>query len=262
MTDYSTIIIISPSVRRLIKSINDPKDRFLKGKRADGTFVVNYSPTSTKNGLYSEGNGWQYPWLVPEDVKGLISLLGGEKAFNHKLDSLFIAKAPASEGALPDLTGEIGQYAHGDEPSHGTAYLYDYSGEQWKTAEKIRYIVKNFYPDNVDGVIGNEDCGQMSAWYIFSAMGFYPEFPASGEYVIGSPVIKKATIKTTSGIPFIVEAVNNSDKNIYVQSITLDGENYKNSYITYKQMMKGGTMRITMGSKPNYNFGKTEANRP
>jgi len=244
------------------KQYYDPTDGFLKGKRADGTFVPNYSPTSTKNNLYSEGNGWQYLWLVPEDVKGLISLLGGDKKFNNKLDSLFVAKAPASEGVLADLTGEIGQYAHGDEPSHATIYLYDYSGEQWKTAEKSRFITKNFYPDNPDGIIGNEDCGQMSAWYIFSAMGFYPVFPASGEYVIGSPVVKKATIKTTSGKPFMVEAVNNSDKNIYVQSITFNGQPYKKSYITYKQMMQGGTMVMTMGDKPNYNFGKAEANRP
>jgi len=244
------------------KQYYDPTDGFLKGKLTNGQFVANYSPTSTKNRLYSEGNGWQYLWLVPQDVKGLVSLLGGDKKFNDKLDSLFVAKAPASEGVLADLTGEIGQYAHGDEPSHATIYLYDYSGEQWKTAEKARYISKNFYPDNPDGIIGNEDCGQMSAWYIFSAMGFYPVFPASGEYVIGSPVVKKATIKTTSGNPFTVEAVNNSDKNIYVQSITFNGVPYKKSYITYKQMMQGGTMVMSMGDKPNYNFGKAEASRP
>ncbi len=244
------------------KQYYDPTDGFLKGKLTNGQFVANYSPTSTKNRLYSEGNGWQYLWLVPQDVKGLVSLLGGDKKFNDKLDSLFVAKAPASEGVLADLTGEIGQYAHGDEPSHATIYLYDYSGEQWKTAEKARYISKNFYPDNPDGIIGNEDCGQMSAWYIFSAMGFYPVFPASGEYVIGSPVVKKATIKTTSGNPFTVEAVNNSDKNIYVQSITFNGLPYKKSYITYKQMMQGGTMVMSMGDKPNYNFGKAEASRP
>ncbi|MDB5029377.1 GH92 family glycosyl hydrolase [Mucilaginibacter sp.] len=244
------------------KQYYDPADGFFKGKLANGQFVANYSPTSTKNNLYSEGNGWQYLWLVPQDVKGLISLLGGDKKFNNKLDSLFVAKAPASEGVLADLTGEIGQYAHGDEPSHATIYLYDFSGEQWKTAEKSRYITKNFYPDNTDGIIGNEDCGQMSAWYVFSSMGFYPVFPASGQYVIGSPVVNKATIQTTSGKPFTVQAVNNSDKNIYIQSISLNGKNYKNSFITHKQMMQGGTMIMTMGSKPNYNFGTEAANRP
>ncbi|HTH81775.1 MAG TPA: GH92 family glycosyl hydrolase [Mucilaginibacter sp.] len=247
---------------QLYKQYYDPSDGFLKGRMTDGSFVTKYSPTSTKNGLYSEGNGWQYLWLVPQDVKGLINLLGGEKKFNEKLDSLYVAKAPASEGVLADLTGEIGQYAHGDEPSHATAYLYNFSGEQWKSAEKARYIMKNFYPDDHDGIIGNEDCGQMSAWYVFSSMGFYPVFPASGKYVIGSPVVSKASIKTTSGKPFTVQSVNNSDKNIYIQSITLNGKPYKDSYFTYKQMMQGGTMVMTMGPKPNYSFGTAAANRP
>ncbi|MDB4925278.1 GH92 family glycosyl hydrolase [Mucilaginibacter sp.] len=240
----------------------DPSDGFFKGRTADGKFPASYSPTKALN-YYAEGNGWQYLWLVPQDVKGLITLLGGENAFNDKLDSLFVTKTPASEaGKLADLTGLIGQYAHGNEPSHHISYLYSFSGQQWKTAEKARYIMKNFYPNNPDGIIGNEDCGQMSAWYVFSSMGLYPVFPASGEYVIGSPVVNKATIQTTSGKPFTVQAVNNSDKNIYIQSITLNGKNYKNGYITHKQMMQGGTMIMTMGSKPNYNFGTSAANRP
>jgi len=240
----------------------DPADGFIKGKLADGSFAPGYSPFSTKNGLYAEGNGWQYLWLVPQDVPGLIKLLGGDKGFNNKLDSLFVAKAPTPEGDLADLTGEIGQYAHGDEPSHATAYLYNFSGEQWKTAEKTRYISKNFYPNNPDGVIGNEDCGQMSAWYVFSAMGFYPVFPASGKYIIGSPVVSKATISTTSRLPFTIESVNNSDTNIYIQRITFNGKPYPYSYITYQDMMKGGLLKIIMGSKPNYRFGAAKEYRP
>lgn len=245
------------------KNYYDPTDGFLKGKSSDGKWMPNFSPTRPANNIYAEGNAWQYLWLVPQDVKGLIELLGGEKAFNEKLDALFTTQTPPEEaGKLADLTGLIGQYAHGNEPSHHISYLYAYSGQQWKTSEKARFIMKNFYPDNPDGIIGNEDCGQMSAWYVFSSMGLYPAFPASGKYIIGSPVVNKATIKTTSGKPFNMLAINNSDKNIYVQSITLNGKPYKNSYITHKQLMQGGTMAITMGSKPNYNFGKAAANRP
>jgi predicted alpha-1,2-mannosidase len=241
----------------------DQKDGFFKGKRSDGTWMPNFSPTKAANNVYAEGNAWQYLWLVPQDVKGLIDLLGGEKKFNEKLDSLFVTKTPASEAnSLADLTGLIGQYAHGNEPSHHIAYLYNYIGKQWKTAEKARYIMKDFYPDNTDGIIGNEDCGQMSAWYVFSSMGFYPVFPASGMYVIGSPVVNKATIQTTSGKPFIVQAVNNSPQNIYIQSISLNGKSYKYTYISHRAMMNGGIMRIVMGNKPNYNFGASIAARP
>ncbi|HWZ35001.1 MAG TPA: GH92 family glycosyl hydrolase [Mucilaginibacter sp.] len=243
------------------KHYYDPADGFFKGKTADGKWPATFSATKPLS-FYAEGNAWQYLWLVPQDVKGLIALIGGEKAFNNRLDSLFVTQSPADEKTLDDITGLIGQYAHGNEPSHHISYLYNFSGQQWKTAEKVRYIMKNFYPDNPDGIIGNEDCGQMSAWYVFSSMGFYPVFPASCKYVIGSPVVNKATIKTTSGKPFTVRAVNNSGKNIYIQSITLNGKPYKNSFITHQQMMQGGTMVITMGSKPNYNFGTLAANRP
>jgi predicted alpha-1,2-mannosidase len=241
----------------------DPSDQFFKGKNSDGTWITNFSPTKAANSVYAEGNAWQYLWLVPQDVKGLISLLGGREAFNNKLDELFTLKSPPAEaGDLADLTGLIGQYAHGNEPSHHISYLYAFTGQQWKTAEKVRYIMKNFYPDNPDGIIGNEDCGQMSAWYIFSSLGFYPVFPASGIYVIGSPVVEKATIQTASGKPFTVEAINNSQTNIYIQSIKLNGRDYKNSYITHNDIMNGGTMRIVMGSKPNYNFGKLASSHP
>jgi predicted alpha-1,2-mannosidase len=241
----------------------DPSDQFFKGKSTDGSWITNFSPTNATNNLYAEGNAWQYLWLVPQDVKGLISLLGGEKVFNNKLDQFFTTSSPPSETAeLADLTGLIGQYAHGNEPSHHIAYLYAYTGQQWKTAEKVRYIMKNFYPDNPDGIIGNEDCGQMSAWYIFSAMGFYPVFPASEIYVIGSPVVSRATLQTTSGKPFTVEAINNSAENIYIQSITLNGKSYSKCYITHNDIMQGGIMKIIMGKKPNYNYGRTVAARP
>lgn len=238
----------------------NPEDRFLRGRLADGTFPAKFSTFKSGGNEYSEGNAWQYLWLVPHDVKGLVGLLGGEKQFNNKLDSLFTVQSDIK--GLDDLTGLIGQYAHGNEPSHHITYLYNFTGQQWKTAEKVRYVMKNFYLDNPDGIIGNEDCGQMSAWYVFSSLGFYPVFPASGKYVIGSPVVKKATLQTTSGKSFVVEAVNNNEQNIYIQKITLNGKSYPYSYITYTNMMKGGTMKIVMGSKPNYKFGAGTATRP
>jgi predicted alpha-1,2-mannosidase len=257
MDDYEYFLKLSKNY----KNYYDPSDGFFKGKNSEGKWMTPFSPTKVYGNVYAEGNAWQYLWLVPQDVKGLIALLGGEKRFAQRLDTLFVTPSPA-DANLADLTGSIGQYAHGNEPSHHIAYLYNFVGQQWKTAEKARFIMKNFYPDNPDGIIGNEDCGQMSAWYVFSSMGFYPVFPASGVYVIGSPVVNKATIQTTSGRPFTVQAVNNSDQNIYIQNITLNGKSYKNSFITHTQMMEGGTMVITMGSKPNYNFGTVAANRP
>jgi len=237
----------------------DPTDKFFKGKLSNGSWTPGFNPLSSKNGLYAEGNAWQYLWLVPQDVHGLISLLGGERAFNDKLDQFFKLK---SEEDLADLTGLIGQYAHGNEPSHHVAYLYTYSGQQWKTAEKVRYIMKDFYLSVPDGIIGNEDCGQMSAWYIFSSLGFYPVFPASGTYVIGSPLFDKATINLDGGKKFTVQAVNNNPKNIYIQSITLNGKAYNKTYILHQDIMNGSLLKIVMGNKPNYNFGKLQNNRP
>jgi len=237
----------------------DPSDKFFKGKLSDGNWSPGFDPLKSKNNLYAEGNAWQYLWLVPQDVPGLISLLGGEKAFNNRLDEFFNLNAKAD---LDDLTGLIGQYAHGNEPSHHITYLYTYSGQQWKTAEKVRYILKDMYLALPDGIIGNEDCGQMSAWYVFSSLGFYPVFPASGAYVIGSPLFDKATINLDNGKKFTVETVGNGPKNIYIQSITLNSKSYLKTYILHQDIMNGGILKITMGNKPNYNFGKLQANRP
>ncbi len=239
----------------------DPSDQFFKGKLSDGSWAPGFDPLKSKNNLFAEGDGWQYLWLVPQDVPGFISLLGGDQSFNKKLDEFFQLK-PIDEDGLSDLTGLIGQYAHGDEPSHHIAYLYTYSGEQWKTAEKVRYIMKDFYLASPDGIIGNEDCGQMSAWYIFSSLGFYPVFPASETYVIGSPLFDKATINLDNGKEFTVEAINNSAANIYIQSISLNGKNYQKTYIRHHDIINGGILKIVMGNKPNYNFGKLQANRP
>jgi predicted alpha-1,2-mannosidase len=240
----------------------DPKVGFLRGKMADGSWNPDFDPLkSTKPfGLdFAEGNSWQYLWLAPQDVPGLVNLLGGEKKFTAKLDTFF--SIPLT-GDLVDLTGGIGQYAHGNEPSHHIAYLYTYVGQQWKTAEKVRYIMKEFYHDDPNGIVGNEDCGQMSAWYVFSALGFYPVFPASGNYVIGSPLFNKATLNLENGKKFIVESVNNSPENIYIQRIELNGKNYSKTFIQHTDIIKGGSMKIVMGNKPNYNFGKPPGDRP
>jgi len=231
----------------------------------DGSWNPNFDPIkSTKPWAadYAEGNSWQYLWLVPQDVPGLMSLLGGEKAFITKLDTFFSLKAAPSEEVLVDLTGIIGQYAHGNEPSHHIAYLYAYAGQQWKTAEKVRYIMKEFYHDQPNGIIGNEDCGQMSAWYIFSSLGFYPVFPASQEYAMGSPLFDKATINLPEGKKFTVEAVNNSPENIYIQQIELNGKVQLKSTINHHDIVKGGILKIVMGKNPNQNFGASIEKKP
>ena len=240
----------------------DSHTGFLRGKMSDGSWNPNFDPlksTRPYGSDFAEGNSWQYLWLAPQDVKGLMQLLGGETKFAERLDTFFTIPLT---GDLVDLTGGIGQYAHGNEPSHHITYLYTYAGQQWKTAEKVRYIMKNFYRDQPDGIIGNEDCGAMSAWYVFSAMGFYPVFPASANYVIGSPVVDKATINLQGGKKFTVVVSNNKPENIYVQSVELNGKPYQHSYIRHEDIMKGGKLRFVMGSKPNYEFGKAVANRP
>lgn len=239
----------------------DPADQFFKGKLANGQWAPDFDPLATKNNLYAEGNGWQYNWLAPQDVSGLIRILKGDEAFNKRLDHFFALPFKEND-ELADMTGLIGQYAHGNEPGHHIPYLYAYSGQQWKTAEKVRHITKEMYHDRPDGIIGNEDCGQMSAWYVFSALGFYPVMPASGVYVIGSPVFDQATLQLGNGRQFTVETINNKDVNMYVQSLELNGKKYEKSYILHTDLMKGGTLKMVMGSKPNYSFGTKKQNRP
>ncbi len=199
---------------------------------------------------YAEGNAWQYLWLAPQDVSGLIKFFGGRDRFNERLDSFFTITSPNNSEVLVDLTGNIGQYAHGNEPSHHISYLYAYSGQQWKTAEKVRYIMREFYHDDPDGIIGNEDCGQMSAWYIFSSLGFYPVFPASGNYILGSPLFEKATIKLPNNKLFTVIAKGVSSENIYIQKISINGKIINEPFFTHQQLMQGGILELTMGSKP------------
>lgn len=240
----------------------DTMSGFFRGKLSDGRWSDHFNAMKAGNDTYAEGNAWQYLWLVPQDVHGLIGILGGEQRFNEKLDSFFTLKMTDGEHGLADLTGLIGQYAHGNEPSHHIAYLYAYTGRQWDAAAKVRYIMNSFYSDQPDGIIGNEDCGQMSAWYIFSALGFYPVFPASGRYVLGSPLFDKAVIHLDGNKEFVIETVNNAPDNGYVQCVTLNGKKYTKSYLLHKDIEAGGILKVVMGDTPNYDFGTLPEDRP
>lgn len=246
------------------KQYFDQERQFMRAKLDNGKFREPFSPFRSIHewGDYTEGNAWQYTWLVPEDVEGLINLFGGDKPFLAKLDSLFVAEGDMGEEASADISGLIGQYAHGNEPSHHVTYMYAYAGEQWKTAEKNRLIQRSFYSDKPDGLCGNEDCGQMSAWYIFSSMGLYPVNPAGGAFVFGSPLFDEVTISLPGNKEFTVKSFNNSDQNMYIQSVKLNGAIYTRSYITYKEIMNGGTLEFALGPEPNYQFGVAPDDRP
>lgn len=241
------------------KSIN-----FIRPKMNDGSWRAPYDPFLSIHGWgdFCEGNGWHYTFFVPQHPEGLISLMGGDDRFVSKLDSLFVAEGDMGEQASADISGLIGMYAHGNEPSHHVAYLYVYAGQQWKTAEKVSYIQHNFYTDRPDGIIGNEDCGQMSAWHVLSALGFYQVNPSHGVYVFGSPLFEKVTVNLPEGKTFTIEAPAVSKDNKYIQSVRLNGVSYPKSYITYEDIMKGGTLTFEMGNKPNKLFGTAPADRP
>lgn len=242
----------------------DPNDKFMKGKMKDGSWRTPFDPLSAQHRVndYCEGNAWQYLWLVPQDPEGLIQLLGGDEPFLTKLDSLFSISSELEEGASADITGLIGQYAHGNEPSHHITYLYAYAGEQFKTADKVDYILNELYTDKPDGLCGNEDCGQMSAWYVMSSMGFYPVNPSNGAYVFGRPLFDKVSINLSADKSFTIIANNNSKENIYIQSVKLNGQDYTKSFITHKDIMNGGELIFEMDSKPNKEFGFKIKDRP
>ncbi|MEO7211326.1 GH92 family glycosyl hydrolase [Mucilaginibacter sp.] len=237
---------------------------FMRGRLGANEWRSPFSPFVSRHMKddFTEGNAWQYTWLVPQDVEGLMQLLGGKDAFVKKLDSLFTVQGDMGNEASNDITGLIGQYAHGNEPSHHITYMYAYAGQQYKTAEKVRYILDTFYTNKKDGIIGNEDVGQMSAWYVLSAMGFYPANPANGAYVFGSPVINDAVLKLAGGKSFHISVKNNTGANKYIQSIIFNGKPYAKSYLLHSDMAKGGNMVITMGSKPSTVFGVASASRP
>jgi len=231
----------------------DPEVGFMRGKMTDGSWNPTFDPVkSTKPWAadYAEGNAWQYLWLAPQDVNGLIALLGGPKRFTEKLDTFFQLESEQEDEVLVDLTGTIGQYAHGNEPGHHIAYLYTYAGQPWKTAEKVQHIMRDMYHDAPDGIIGNEDCGQMSAWYIFSSLGFYPVFPASSEYVLGTPLFEEATIELPGGKTFRIVVKNGSATNRYLRSVRLNGQKLKTPVFSHTELMKGGVLEFEMTDTP------------
>ncbi|MHC1736660.1 MAG: GH92 family glycosyl hydrolase [Ignavibacteriaceae bacterium] len=236
------------------KNIFDVKTGFVRGKDSNGNWRENFNPMSVSilgKGDFTEGNAWHYTFYVPQDLTGLIELIGGREKFASKIDSIFVQPAVNDNEHSLDITGMIGQYVHGNEPSHHIAYLYNFAGQPFKTQEKVSYILKNLYSDKRDGLCGNEDCGQMSAWYIMSSIGFYPVNPASGEYIIGSPIFDKVTINLSNSKKFIIKAINVSDKNIYIQSAKLNNKDYAKSFITHEQVVSGGEIVFIMGDKPS-----------
>lgn len=238
---------------RSYKKYYDPETRFLRAVDTDGKFRLPFNPffAEHRTNDYTEGNAWQYTFLVPHDVKGLIKLFGSDKAFMSKLDSLFFVEGWAGDNASPDMSGMTGQYAHGNEPSHHVIYMYNYAGRPDKAAPLLRKMLNEMYLDQPDGLSGNEDVGQMSAWYILSSVGLYQVDPVGGRFVIGSPLFDKATVNVGGGKTFTVVAKNNSDKNIYVQSARLNGRTLKNSYVDFNDIRHGGTLELVMGPKPS-----------
>ena len=238
----------------------DKETGFMRGKSEDGkTWNEPFDPkySAHREGTdYTEGNAWQHSWFVLHDVPTFIELHGGPEPFTEKLEQLFTETSEISgDNVSADITGLIGQYAHGNEPSHHIAYLYNKANKPWKTQEWVRKILDTQYSTKPNGLSGNEDCGQMSAWYVFSAMGFYPMNPASGQYEIGSPIFDKVTLNVSKDKTFVITAKNNSSINKYIQSAKLNGENLQRSNISHKELIAGGTLEFEMGPEPNMNWG-------
>ena len=236
------------------RNIYDASVGFMRGRDDNHQWVSNFDPTAVGYN-YTEGNSFQYSLFVPHDMEGLIGLLGGKDSLNNWLDRLFTTSMVHELGDDSDVSGLIGQYAHGNEPSHNMAYLYNYAGKPWKTQKTVRAIMKQLYGDTPDGLCGNEDCGQMSAWYVLSAMGFYPVCPGEDLYAIGSPIFSKVTIDMGKGKKFVIEAPDTSDDHLFIQSATLNGKSINSCFISHNSMVSGGTLTLDMGAMPDYNWG-------
>jgi predicted alpha-1,2-mannosidase len=237
------------------KNLFDPTYGLMRGKDSAGKWRTPFNPHEyVESGDFTEGTSWQYSWYVPQDVDGLIHLMGGKQTFARKLDSLFLVEADSSLG-VDDIQGRIGEYWHGNEPSHHIIFLYCYAGQPWKTQELVHRIMKSQYGDRPNSLSGNDDCGQMSAWYIFNAMGFYPVCPASNYYVIGSPCVKKAVMHLSNGRTFTMTAEGLSDQNIYVQAARLNGKDWNNPFLPFDELKNGGSLTFTMGPEPNKEWG-------
>jgi predicted alpha-1,2-mannosidase len=232
----------------------DKKTGFMRGKLSNGQWTTPFDPVFSKHegSDYTEGNAWQYLWIVPQNVNGLIDLLGGKEPFAKKLEELFNIEAGVTgEQASPDISGLIGAYAHGNEPGHHTTFLFNYCGRAWRTQELNREIQTTMYKNSPDGLCGNEDCGQMSAWYVFSALGFYPVNPAELKYQFGSPIVQEAKLEVAQGKYFTMKAPLASKDNKYIQEVKLNGQVLTRSFITHEEIMDGGILEFKMGAEPN-----------
>lgn len=235
------------------KNLYDASVGFMRARKENGSFKAEFDPLSTHGQGYIEGNSWNYSFFVPHNPDDLINLMGGKKKFGARLDTLFTMYLPDKYFAeTEDITrdGIIGNYVHGNEPAHHVAYLYNFAGQPWKTQQRVRMILKNQYKPAPDGLGGNDDCGQMSAWYLFSTLGFYPVAPGSTQYQLGSPAINKAVIKLENGNTFTIETNNQSDKNVYVQKVLLNGKQLEQPVIGHEDIMKGGSLVFFMSDKP------------
>ena len=248
------------------RNVFDASIGFARPRLSDGTWTTPYDPVQLGHSKtwrdYTESNGWQATFLNQHDVHGLIAAMGGDAAFEAKLDALFSAPSTLPADAPPDISGLVGQYAHGNEPSHHVAYLYAYCGAPWKTQAMVRRLLTEMYKADPDGIIGNDDCGQMSAWFILSALGFYPVDPVSATYVLGSPLFDRAEVKVGAGRTLIVEAQGNAPDRPYVQRVTWNGKPWTKSWIAHADLVKGGTLTFDMGGTPNTAFGAVKADRP
>ncbi len=242
------------------KNVFDKSTGFMRAK-INGEWQKPFDAAEV-NFHFTEANSWQYSMFVPQDINGLIELHGSDKAFAKKLDELFETEMELSGRHQSDITGLIGQYAHGNEPSHHMAYLYNYVGEPWKSQKVLSQIMNELYHDQPDGLSGNEDCGQMSAWYVLSSMGFYPVTPGSNNYIFGTPIFEKVKLNLPNGKTFEILATNYSKEHIYIQSVSLNGAARTSSFFTHQELMNGGVLEFTMGAEPNKNFASELIDRP
>jgi len=246
------------------KNVFDTKTGFARPRNSDGSFREPFDPARAgQDSGFTEGNAWQYSWFQPQDEQGLIQLLGGDQRLVAKLDAMFDAKVdPKRYADVEDIAGMIGQYVHGNEPSHHLAYLYNYAGQPWRTQERLKQIVDSQYKPAPDGLVGNDDLGQMSAWLLFTSLGFYPVTPASNEYVIGRPFVNAATLHLSNGKTFQIISENLTAENRYVEKVFLNGKLLERSFLRHEEIMNGGELRFVMGNTPNREWATAESARP
>ncbi|MFZ6678718.1 GH92 family glycosyl hydrolase [Undibacterium sp. Tian12W] len=246
------------------RNVFDTKTGFIRARKSNGEFRVPFDPTVSNFGSdYTEGSAWQYSWYMPHDNAGLISMLGGDAAAISKIDQVFDAKVDHKVYAhMEDISGLIGHYAHGNEPSHHVAYLYNYFGAPWKTQQRLQQIMQSQYQAKPDGLSGNDDLGQMSAWFVFTSLGFYPVAPGSNEYILGRPFLDKTTLQLPNGKQFTIRAQNLSDAHPYVASVSLNGKVLDQNYLRHEQIMAGGELVFVMQAEPNKKWGNLKDARP